>query len=110
MIAHYQVYVSRSEWMLEPNFQGKLGPATKLHANQEDCIVSWAALHALIEHHFEYSRGAIEATPSRLDTSRIHTALWKDLISLTHNPGLTQSISKRIERYGDGHVDKFELY
>jgi hypothetical protein len=55
VIAHYQVYVARSDSMLGPDFKDNLGQTTEIHINQEATIISWAVLYALIEHHFEYS-------------------------------------------------------
>lgn len=110
VIAHYQVYVSRSDSMLSTDFANNLGQTSKIHINQEATIIAWAVLYAVVEHHFEYSRGGVDAVPERIDTSRIAIALWKDLLVVAHNTGLNEAISKRVSRYGDGHISNFELY
>jgi hypothetical protein len=109
LIAHYQVYKSRSDAMLGTRYVVLSGQNVRLHPEQQDSILSWAVLHALTAHHFNFSRNPSASISTFLDTSKIVSAIHLTSVGMAQNVDLQPALETKIARYGNGHVDKFLL-
>jgi hypothetical protein len=85
------------------------GQNVHLHYEQQDSILSWAVLHTLTAHHFEFSRSPSASISAFLDASKIESAIHLTSVGMAQNVDLQPALETKIARYGNGHVDKFLL-
>ncbi|MFY0309632.1 hypothetical protein ACFMBG_07015 [Leisingera sp. D0M16] len=110
MIARYQVYFSRINdwWNATPPMTNPIGQ-TQFNPNREDALLDWATFHALVGHHYEYARSAIDQVPTRMDPSRIRSAFFHNIFHIDFTTGFEKRIEYRLARIKDGRVEHFEF-